>query len=193
MPATETTEAVSRSVTELGSRVGLTPQEFNVGLWLAGLLGGEPGAWHCTEQGKRFATVHSHHNGYGGHAARFWDTTSWPETVIDKLDLSEANIARIRQFIAGRKLAQQVELKAGRAAADAAFLASQAAKNAADAAPDVAGATRTRVIVGIGVAVTLYGLHKARPRVRRWWKERAGAPDPARDRSDRSAPPENLT
>src|SRR4051812_36004288 len=95
MPASETAEAVSRTVTDLGRRVGLSAQEFNVGLWLAGLLGGEPGAWWFTEEGKRFATSHYHQNGYGGSAHRSWDVTTWLETVTDELDLSEAGIARI--------------------------------------------------------------------------------------------------
>lgn len=180
MPASETAEAVSRSVTELGRPFGLSGQEFNVGLWLAGLLGGQPGAWWFTEQGKRFATEHYHQNGYGGHAHRSWNTTSWLETVTDELDLSEPGIARIRQFISDRKLAQKAEREAARAAADAAFLATQAAKHAADAAPDVGSATRTRVVVGLGVAVTAYGLCKAVPVVRRRWKERAGALEQAR-------------
>lgn len=190
MPANETAEAVSRSVTELGRPFGLSGQEFNVGLWLAGLLGGEPGAWWFTKQGKRFATEHYHQNGYGGHAHRSWDTTSWLETVTDELDLSEAGIARIRQFITDRKLAQKAEREAAAAAADAAFLLTQAAKHTADAARDVGSARRTRVIVGLGVAVTAYGLGKAVPVVRRRWQQRADASQPDHDRSDRDAPPE---
>jgi hypothetical protein len=182
MPANETTEAVRRSVTDLGRRFGLSPQEFNVGLNLAGLLGGEPGAWWLTEKGKRFAAEHYHHNGYGGHAHRSWDTTTWLETVTYELDLSEAGIERIRQVIADRKLAQKTAREAATAAAEAAFLRTQAAKHPADAAPDVGSATRTRVIVGLGVAVTAYGLYKAVPHVRRRWKQRAGAPEQAEDR-----------
>lgn len=182
MPASETAEAVRRSVTYLGRPFGLSGQEFNVGLWLAGLLNGEPGAWRITEQGKRFATEHYHENGYGGVAHRSWDTTTWLETVIDEVDLSEAGIARLRQFIAARKLAQKEERKAATAAAEEAFRAFQAAKHSADAAPDVGSATRTRVIAGLGVAVAAYGLYKAVPLVRRRWQQRSGAPGHAQDR-----------
>ncbi len=189
MPATETAEAVSRSVTELGRRVGLTAQEFNVALKHAGLLDGEPNAWWFTEQGKRLATSHLHDNGYGGYAARAWDITTWPETVTDLLDLSEDGVARVRQFLTDRRATQQAALKAARAAADAEFLRKLAGQKAADAAPDLAGGSRIRVIVGLGVAVTAYGLYKAVPLVRRRWKERAGAPQQARDCSDRGARP----
>lgn len=104
MSATETVEAVSRSVTQLGSRFGLSAQEFNVGLWLAGLYDGEPGAWFLTEKGKQFATVLYHENGYGGYAGRSWDTMKWLETVTAEMDFSEENIARIRQFLADRRV-----------------------------------------------------------------------------------------
>ena len=164
---------------------------MNVALNLAGLLGGEPGAWWFTEKGAQFAAEHYHHNGYGGHAHRSWDTTSWLETVTDELDLSDTGIARIRQVIADRKLAQKAARETARAAADAAFLATQAAKGAAYAAPDVGSATRTKVIV-LAVAVTACGLYKAVPLVRRRWQERAGAPHQPRNGSDRGAPPEGL-
>jgi hypothetical protein len=189
MRANETAEVVSRSVTELGRRVGLSNQEFNVGLHLAGLLGGEPGAWWFTEQGKPFATVHNHDNGYGGYAHRSFDTTTWRETVTDKVDLSEAGIARIRQFITDRTLAQKEEREAATAAADAAFQRFQAAKHIAETGQNVGSAARTKIIVGLGVAVTAYGLCKAVPLARRRWQGRAGASQPDRDRSDHDAPP----
>lgn len=188
MPATETVGAVSRSVTQLGRRFGLSPQEFNVGLRLAGLYDGVPGAWLLTEKGMRFATEFHHENGYGGYAHRSWDTIKWMETVIAEVDLSEDGIARIRQFIADRRASQQAALKAATAAE---FLARQAAKQVTDATPAVAGGTRTRVIVGLGVAVTAAGLYTL-SLVRRRRKDLAGAPQAARDRDDREAPPENL-
>src|SRR3954466_6390609 len=104
MPANETIRAVMRSARDLGARIGLSDQEFNIALMLAGLLDGEPGAWSLTEKGARFAAVHYHQNGYGGYAHRSWDTTKWLQTVIDELDLSEEGIREIRQVIANRKL-----------------------------------------------------------------------------------------
>jgi len=188
MAATNTAQVVSRSVTELGRCVGLTAQEFNVALQHAGLLDGEPGAWLFTEQGRRLATSYMHDNGYGGSAARVWDVTTWPESVIEKLDLSEPAVARVRQLLAGRRAAQGAALKAARAAADEAFL-TRRAKQAADAAPDIAGGTRALVLVGVGVLGGAYGLFKAMPALRRRWQERADAPEPAVESIDLSDVP----
>lgn len=190
MSATDIAQVAFRSASELGARVGLTAQEFNVALKHAGLLDGEPGAYHFTELGKRLATTHLHDNGYGGYAARAWDITTWPETVTEMLDLSEDGIAGIRQFLADRRAAQWAAIKAERAAADVAFRARQAAKQAAEAAPDLAGGSRTWVLVGIGAAAGAVVLWKAVPIVRRRWQQRAGAPEPARDHGERGAAPE---
>lgn len=192
MPANETVDAVMRSSTDLGRKLGLSAQEMNVAFKLAGLRDGEPGAWGLTEKGARFAAQHYHDNGYGGYAHRAWDTTTWLETVTDELDLSQAGIARVRQVIAERKLAQKAAREVATAAAEAAFLRTEVAKHTADAALDVGNATRTNVIVAVGVAVTAYGLYRAVPRVRRRSKERADASQPARNRDDREAPPEGL-
>lgn len=172
MPGNETTEAVRRSVSALGSRVGLSAQEFNVALKRAGLLDGEPGAWRLTEAGAPFAAVRDHTNGHGGFAYRAWDTTTWLETVTDKLDLSEAGVGQIRQVLADRRLAQKVARDAGTAAAEEAFRRAQAAKRAADAA---GSATHAPVVLGLGAAATAYGLYKAVPMVRRRWQQRAAA------------------
>lgn len=174
MPGNETTEAARRSVSALGSRVGLSAQEFNVALKRAGLLDGEPNAWRLTEAGAPFAAVRDHTNGYGGFAHRSWDTTTWLETVIEKLDLSEAGVAQIRQVLADRRLAQKIARDAGTAAAEEAFRQVQAAKRAADAA---GSATRAPVVaLGLGAAATAYGLYKAVPVVRRRWQQRGDAP-----------------
>ena len=87
---------------------------------------------------------------------------------------------------------QKTAREAATAAAEAAFRRHQAAKHAADAAPDIGNATRTRVLVVLGVAVTAYGLSKALPLARRRWEERAGAPQQARDGDDRGTPSEGL-
>lgn len=187
MSGNEATEAVRRSVTALGSRVGLSSREFNVGLKLAGLLEGEPGAWRLTEKGARFAAEHSHDNGYGGYAHRAWETRSWLETVVEELDLSETGIGQIRQVVADQRLAQKVAREAGTAAAEAAFRSAEAAKRTADAAQAVGTVTRTPVIVGL-VAATAYGLYKAVPLIQRRRHQRADAA-PDRDRSDRDEPP----
>ena len=188
MPATDTAEVLSRSVTELGRRVGLTAQEFNVALKHAGLLDGEPGAYYFTELGKRLATVHTTTTATAASPHRSWDITTWPETVIEKLDLSEDGIAGIRQFLADRRAAQWAAIKAERAAADAEFLRKLAAKKASEAAPDVAGGARTWVLVGLGAAAAGYGLYRGWRRC----KKRADAADRPRERGERGTPPEDL-
>ncbi|MDO9353328.1 MAG: hypothetical protein Q7T55_06515 [Solirubrobacteraceae bacterium] len=174
MPGNEATETARRSVSALGSRVGLSAQEFNVALKRAGLLAGEPNAWQLTEAGAPFAAVRDHTNGYGGSAYQAWDTTAWLETVIEKLDLSEEGVGQIRQVLADRRLAQKVARDAGAAAADEAFRQFQSAKRAAEAA---GSAPRAPVVaVGLGAAVTAYGIYKAVPVVRRRWQQRDDAP-----------------
>jgi hypothetical protein len=190
----ETAEAAKMSATRLGLERGLSAEVINFALKLAGLQDGEPGAWWATEEGAPYVAEQFRQRGTGGYAHfnPSWEWLTWDPAVIDELDLSGAGIARIRQVIADRKLAQKAAREAATAAADAAFLATQAAKHAADAAPDVGSATRARVIVGLGVAVTAYGIYKAVPLVRRRRQQRADAQQ-ARDRTDRDAPPENLT
>lgn len=168
MPGNETTEAIMRSATALGREVGLSSREFNVALKLAGLLDGQPGDWHLTELGQRLGKINDFDNGYGGFAHRQWDTTTWSESVIDKLDLSEAGIRHVRQIIADRKLAQKLARAAETNAADEAFLSAQAAKRAADAAKDLRAPAPAALMLGLGVTVTAaYGLYKAVPRIQR--------------------------
>jgi hypothetical protein len=174
MAATNTSQVFPRSASDLGRRVGLTGQEFNVALQHAGLLKGEPGAWLFTDHGRQLATTYMHDNGHGGIAARAWDVTTWPESVIEKLDLSEAGVTRIRQFLADRKTAQRTTLKAARVVSDNGFLADQA-KQAAGA-PDVARGSRALVLVGVGLG-GIYGLSKAVPALQRRWQHRTRTAD----------------
>ena len=189
---TETAQALTKSASALARQLGLDAQELNFLFKLAGIYDGEPGAWRLTEKGARFATELSHTNGYGGYAHRAWDTIKWDPKVLRELDLSDAVKQQARQLVADRRLAKSAALKAARAAADAEFLRTQAAKHAADAAPAAGAVSRTTVTVGLGVAVAAgYGLYKAVPLIRRRRQQRADAQQ-ARDRTDCGAPPENL-
>lgn len=134
----ETAEATKMSATRLGLERGLSAEVINFALKLAGLQDGEPGAWWATEEGAPHVAEQFRQRGTGGYAHfnPSWGWQTWDPAVIDKLDLSEAGIARIRQVIADRKLAQKAAREVATAAADAPFLATQAAKHAADAAPD---------------------------------------------------------
>ncbi len=183
MPISETAEAAKMSATRLGLERGLSAEVINFALKLAGLQDGEPGAWWATEKGAPYVAEQFRQRGTGGYAFMnpSWEWLTWDPAALDELDLSEAGVRQIQEMIAARRLAQKAAREAGAAAADAAFLATQAAKRAADAAPDVGGATRTRVIVGLSVAVTAYGLYKAVPLVRRRWQQRSGAPGQAQD------------
>jgi hypothetical protein len=178
----ETAEAVRKlSAALLARGTGLGSQEINWLLHRAGLLEGEPGAWRATEKALPYVAEEFRQRGTGGYAFMnpSWEWLTWDPAVLDELDLSDAGKQWARQVVKDRRLAQQAELKVARATADAEFLARQA-KQAADAAPDVAGGgARTWVLVGLGAAAaaaTGYGLYKV------WRRRQAGG--------DRGVPPE---
>ena len=190
MTETAQAEAIRKmSATRLGEERGLSAEVINFALKLAGLQDGEPGAWGATEKGAPYVAEQFRQRGTGGYGFMnpSWGWLTWDPAVLDVLDLSEARVQEIQEMIADRRLAQKVAHKAATAAAEAAFLANQAAERTANVAPGVGGANRTRIIVGLGCGVvTAYGLYKAVPAVRQRWRQRSGAP---RQAHDRESPP----
>ena len=143
---------------------GLGSQEIHWLLHRAGMLEGQPGAWSPTEKALPYIAEEFRQRGTGGYAFMnpSWQWLTWDPAVLDKLDLSDAGKQWARQVVKDRRLAQQAELKIGRAAADAAFLAKQAANQTAKATPDVARGARTWALVALGGAVATaagYGLY----------------------------------
>ena len=158
----------------LGSRYNLSAQEMNYLLREKGFLSGEPGDYTVTEKGKPYATEQDFHRGTGGYACynRDWTTRSWDETIEDELNITDEDIDNARAAVAERKRNQWDQIKAKRAAADAAFLAHQ---NGEQADIEDAGSTKDSkdrladaLIVG-GVLITLYGVYKITPHIKKWW------------------------
>ena len=180
MAANETAEAALRSVTDLGRRVGLSAQEFNVALNLAGILRGEPGAWGLTERGtvRRRALPRQRLRGLRPPGVEYDEVVG---VGHGRARPSDAGIRQVRQVIADRKLAQKAVREAGTVAAEAAFLRSEAAKHTANAVLRLSNQTRTRVLLGVGAVATAYGLGKAVPLVRRRRQQRANASEQRSD------------
>lgn len=82
---------MGKSARQIGREFGKTAQEMNKTFHDYGYLEGKPGAWLVTEKGSAYAEEHSHSNGYGGLAARSWETRTWDESVVDALkqDIAE--------------------------------------------------------------------------------------------------------
>jgi hypothetical protein len=69
--------SVGRSATAIGREFGRNGREMNALLKDHGYLDGQPGAYELTEKGRHYGSVHFHDNGYGGYAARAWETLTW--------------------------------------------------------------------------------------------------------------------
>jgi hypothetical protein len=182
----ETAEAVMKSATAHGGEQGLTGEQMNLALNLAGLQDGTPGAWWATEKGARYVAEQYRQRGTGGYSIynKSWDWLTWDPAVLDELDLSETAKRGYRQAVKDRRRAMQALRAAEIARREAAAMRPAASDNSAAAVRPVDPETLAKVLLGAAVA---YGLYKAVPLVRRRWKERAGAPEQTRDRSDREA------
>ena len=94
---------------------------MNAVLCRLGILEGEPGNYALTELGKQFGRYNYFDNGYGGYAARAWDTISYDESIIDWLH-QKINIDLIQEAL--------TYLKEHRAAVKAVQIAAQKANEA---------------------------------------------------------------
>lgn len=70
---------MGKSARVLGWEFGRSARDMNTLLKDYGYLDGSPGAYRLTEKGERYGSDHSHENGYGGYAARSWETRTWNE------------------------------------------------------------------------------------------------------------------
>ncbi len=106
------------SATRIGNIFGLNGQEMNAVLCRLGILEGEPGNYALTELGKQFGRYNYYDNGYGGYAARAWDTTSYDESIIDWLkekirpEIVKEALARLEEHRSAVKAAQIAAQKA---------------------------------------------------------------------------------
>ena len=63
-----------RSAKQLGMIIGLSAKEVNNILKDKGYLAGKPGEYELTKKGEEFAELRSKDNGFGGYAARSWES-----------------------------------------------------------------------------------------------------------------------
>ena len=65
---------MSLSARMIGETIGKSSREVNQLLYEHGLLEGGPGNWALTALGETYGHVSCHDNGYGGYAARAWES-----------------------------------------------------------------------------------------------------------------------
>lgn len=76
---------MGKSARVLGSEFGRTARDMNALLKDYGYLCGEPGAYGLTEKGQQYGVEHYNDNGYGGYAARSWETRTWKDGLAEAL------------------------------------------------------------------------------------------------------------
>lgn len=106
------------SATLIGKRFSLNGQEMNAVLKVLNILDGEPGNYALTELGEQFGRYNYFDNGYGGYAARAWDTTSYDESIVDWInerispEIVKEALERLKEHRAAVKAAQIAAQKA---------------------------------------------------------------------------------
>lgn len=169
----------------LGQEYGLTGEEMNRLLLKRGILSGEPGSYDLTAKGLKYAVSKDFHRGNGGYAQynRYWTTRTYDDSIKEILNVTNDVIAEVRKEVADARAARYAAQAAARAKANADFLAKEAAKKAAELAEQKAAQKALERIarykkagkiglVATGIAATGYGLYKAVPKVKRWWRSR---------------------
>jgi len=178
---------LGKSARILGEDFGLTAQEMNQLLKDQGFLDGDPGAYFLTEKGAEFAKEIDFHRGTGGYAQynRYWTERTWDESIKDVLDTSYESRRAARDAVAEARRLRWDQIKADRAASDAAFRASRPDLFPVESSnnpqlpsmiqnqPSNGWATAGKVAGGIGVAALAgYGIYKAAPHIKKWWCEK---------------------
>lgn len=107
------------SATQIGKHFHLNGQEMNAVLKVLGILEGEPGNYSPTEFGKQFGRYNYFDNGYGGYAARSWDTIYYDESIINWI--SQRVNKEIIQDACTKLKEHNAEVKAAQIAAQEAF------------------------------------------------------------------------
>jgi hypothetical protein len=152
----------------LGQAFGLTAQELNYALKEAGFLSGKPGMYSVTEKGAKFVAEEDHSRGTGGYAHfnREWTTRTWDDSVAGELDLTDDRKREIRQAVSAARRAVRAASRSEAAVVDT---STNRAVDARGSASDALAKTVGTLLA----SVTVYGIYKAVPHVRRLWSERA--------------------
>jgi ribosomal protein L37AE/L43A len=163
-----------KSARMLGQEHGLTSQEMNYILKKEGYLEGDASDYSVTDKGAPFAEETDFHRGPGGYAYynRDWTTRKWDESLTDDLDITEEMKEEAKEAVKERRKQKQAETKAARRKADEEFLArNNQMEN--DEETTNAGLIPWKVLGLVGLlAAGGYGIYKATPHVKKWWKNR---------------------
>ncbi len=158
-----------KSARVLGQEFGLTPQEMNFVLKEEGFLDGEPGNYTVTEKGKKYAEEQDHSRGNGGYSwyNRSWTTRTWDDGITDELDITEDRKKEIRQAIS---IAKQ---KIKETEDEGTTIECDSCSNEEGDTTDDNNDVLVFAIRALLVAVSVYGIYKATPYIKRWWNDKA--------------------
>ena len=171
------------SATRIGEIFHLNGQEMNAVMCKLHILEGEPGNYGLTEFGKKFGRYNYYDNGYGGCAARGWETTSYDESIVDYLreKINKDVIQEAREQLKQHRLAQKTARDAEKAALEAEFLKKQQEKAAALAQPlrrplhIPKGAVITGVVITavLAAGLTWFFVHRSQEKKREAERKKA--------------------
>lgn len=150
-----------KSARILGQDFGLTAQEMNFVLKEEGFLDGDPGNYAVTEKGLKFAEDNYNGRSYG-YYNQGWPTRTWDDRIADELDITEDRKKEIRQAIS---IAKQ---KINESQDESIAIECDSCINE--------DANNNALVMAVGallVAVSAYGIYKAAPYIKRWWKDKA--------------------
>ena len=168
---------MGKSARALGQEYGLTSQEMNYVLKKEGYLSGDAGDYSITEKGAQYAEETDFHRGTGGYAHynRYWTTRKWDEILKEILNITEEMKEEAREAVKERRKQKQDEINAARRKSDEEFLArnNQMENDEDDEETTNAGLIPWKVLGLVGfLAAGGYGIYKATPHVKKWWKNR---------------------
>lgn len=158
---------MKKSARILGQDYDLTAQEMNFVLKEEGYLDGEPGGYTVTEKGEKYAEERDYHRGTGGYAHynRYWTTRTWNDEIQDEINITEERRREIRQAfaLAKQKANEQEEEDTG------VEYYENSDENTSESNTDA-------LVIAVGAflaAATTYGIYKASPHIKLWWRETA--------------------
>lgn len=174
----------------LGEEYDLTAEEMNRVLVKQGFLQGAPGDYIPTQKGLPYIQEKDYHRGMGGYSCynKYWTTRTFDDSIKEELNVSAELIREVRSEIDLERAARYAKQRAARKQADADFLAKQVAKlemqeaeekAVKDAEECIAKLKKTGKIglIVAGVIIVSYGIYKAIPKVKSWWKEHKHGPN----------------
>lgn len=164
----------------LGREYGLTAQEMNRVLVKSGFLDGKPGDYRVTEKGVEFAKETDCHRGTGGSVQynRYWTERTFDDSIKELLDITPELISEIRQEMSDERVAKKEQKEMEEAdyseetnPSEGILVNVSSMGSQKDTLEIAKKAGLVGLVVGGGIVVC-YGVYKAVPKVKRWWKQR---------------------